>query len=131
MEGRCSNCNHFFQTYKAEGASASTELLYQGIDTLITIFSKVQFWQAPTRLKICLKWTPPLTFPSILKPAAYLAQDSTPDVYFLKPKANCFYVKGLHHRRLYSKACDLTLNGISKILWISLISFLLHNIPIT
>ena len=74
-------------------------------------------WQVLTRLKICLKWTPPPTFPGILKPAAYLGKNSTTDVYILKHNSNCFSVKGLHHRCLYSKACNLTLDGISKIPW--------------
>ena len=90
----------------------------------ITIFSKVQFWQVLTRLKICLKWIPPLTFPGILKPAAYLRHDSTNDVYILKPKANCCSITGLHHRLLYSKVRDLTLNRISKI---SLFSIMQHT----
>ena len=70
-----------------------------------------------TRLKICLKWTPPLAFSDILKPAAYLGKNFTIDVYIVKQNSNCFSIKRLHHRCLYSKAGDLTLNGISKILW--------------
>ena len=70
----------------------------------------MQFWQVLTRIEICLKWTPPLTFPGILKSAAYLGKDSTSDVYILRSKANCFSIKGLHHRCLYSKARGLTLN---------------------
>ena len=70
-----------------------------------------------TSLNICLKWIRPLTFPSILKPATYLGKDSTTDVCVLKPKANCFSIKGIHHRCLHSKAGSLTLNGVSKILW--------------
>ena len=94
----------------------------------ITIFSKVQFWQVLTRLKICLKWTPPLTFPAILKPAAYLGKDSTTNVYILKPKANCFSIKGLHHRQLVSEARDFTLNGISRILWTGTITKIFFSI---
>ena len=62
----------------------------------------MQFWQALTRLKICLKWTPPLTFHDIIKPAAFLGKNSTTDVYILKHNFNYFSIKGLHHRYLYS-----------------------------
>ena len=80
----------------------------------------MQFWQVLTRLKICLKWIPPLTFPGFLKPlkpAGYLRKNSTIEVYILKHKASYFPLKGLPHWCLYFKAHDLTLNGISKILW--------------
>ena len=60
----------------------------------VTIFYKVQFWQALTRLKICLKCNPPLAFLSILRPAAYLKKD-----FKLTP---------------YSKAYNLTFNGIKQ-----------------
>ena len=79
----------------------------------------MQFWQVLTKLKICLKWTPPLTFADILNPAAYLGKNSITDVYILKHNSNCFPIKRLYHRCLYSKARDLTLNGIRKILWTS------------
>ena len=67
-------------------------------------------------MTVSLKWTPPLTFSGILKRAAYLEKKFTTDVNILKYKANCFSIKRLHHRRLYSKAHNLTLNGIGKIL---------------
>ena len=40
----------------------------------------------------------------ILKPAACLRMDSTTNLYIVKTKANCFFIKGLHRQRLYSKA---------------------------
>ena len=107
-----------FNHAKLRGASASTELQIPSI----TIFSKVQFWQVFTSLKICLKWTSPITFPSILKPVASLGKNSTTDVYILKPNSNCFSIKGRYLRRLYSKVRDLTLSVISKILWTSTIT---------
>ena len=80
----------------------------------------MQFWQVLTRLKIYLKWIPPLTFPSFLKPlkpGGYLGNNSTIEVYILKHKSSCFLLKGLPHWCLYFKAHDLAVNGISKILW--------------
>ena len=67
-------------------------------------------------LKICFKWTLPFVFPIIIKSAAYMGKDATTNICILKRKANFLTVKGLYHRGLYSKACNLTLNGISKIL---------------
>ena len=60
----------------------------------------MQLRQIFTTLKICFKWTPPLTFPGILKPPAYLGKDYTTNVCILEPNANCFAIKGLYHRRL-------------------------------
>ena len=96
----------------------------------ITIFSKVQFWQVLTRLKICLKWTPSLTFPDILKLAAYLGKNSNTEVFILKHNSNCFSIKRLHHQFLYSKAPDLTLNVISKMLWTGTITKIFLKIAI-
>ena len=73
----------------------------------------MQFGQIFTSLKICFKWIPRLTFPGILKPAAYQGKESTIDVCILKPKANCLAIKGLYPN---SRACNLTLNRISNIL---------------
>ena len=73
---------------------------------MISIYSAIL--TVLTSLNICLKWTPPLTFPGILKPATYLGKNSTTDVYVVKPKTNCFSIKGLHHLLLYSKAGSLT-----------------------
>ena len=70
----------------------------------ITIFSMVQLWQVLT------KCAPSLTFPCILKPDAHLEKHSTADTCILKRKANCFSINRLHHRRLYPKARNLTLN---------------------
>ena len=81
-----------------------------------------------------LKIDSTLTFPGIIKPAAYLGKNYTTNVYILNHKANCFSIKGLHHRRLYSKARELTFNGISKILQtgtITKIFFLLFNAPVS
>ena len=64
-----------------------------------------------------LKMDSTTDFSRYFKASYFLGKDSTTDVYVLKPKANCFSIKGLHQRCLYSKACSLTLNGISKILW--------------
>ena len=108
MEGCCSSCSHIFQPYKAEGCNCKYR----------TALSSNWYPQSLSFLRCNFD----RTFLGILNPTTYLGKDSISDVYILKPKANCFSIKGLHHRRLYSKARELTLNGISKILWTGTIS---------
>ena len=43
-----------------------------------------------------IKWAP-LIFPGIQNPVAYLAKNSTTNVFFLKPSSNSLSIKGLHH----------------------------------
>ena len=60
---------------------------------------------------------------------------------FKNTSGGCFWAssltyKGFHNRRLYSKACNLTFNGVSKILWtvtVTKIRFpsLLYKTPLT
>ena len=119
MEGRCSNCNHFFQPYKCKYRTALQSNWYpQSISFLRCNFD---------RFSPGWRFAPPLLFPGILKPAAYQGKDST-DVYILKLNANYFSIKGLYHRRLCSKSRDLTLNGISKILWTATITKMFFSI---
>ena len=83
--------------------------------TIFLVFYKMQSLQVLTSLKVCLECTPPLSFLGTLRPAAYSKI-------------------GFHHRRLHSKACNVTLNGISNMLWTAIITkifFFAVQAPIT
>ena len=93
-------------------ASTSIELLYEVTDTLNRRCNFNGFNQSEYLLKMHST-----THFSRYPKASYLSgKNSSTDVYILKPKTNCFSIKGLHHRLLYSKTCSLALNGISKII---------------
>ena len=122
MECCCSNCNDFYQPYNAEETKYKYRTALSG------------YWNPQSLCAILTgshqpkdKWSQPLIFPGILKQATYLEKYST-KVYILNPKANCFSIKGLHHRHLYSKACNLSLNGIRKTLCTGTITKILFSV---
>ena len=113
-----------FNHTRPRGASASIELLYEVTDALNLRCDFNGSHQPEYLLKM-----DSTTDISLYPKANYLSgKDSTTDVYILKPKANCFSIKGLDYRCLYSKARSLTLNGISKILWTGTITKTLFSV---
>ena len=124
----CRNCNHFFQSYNVKRCTCkywtalSSNLYPRSLSFVRCILT------GPLQPEYLLKMDFTTVFPGILKPAAYRRKDSTTDVYILKPKANYLSIKGRHHWCLYSKACNLALNGTSRILWTGTITQILFPV---
>ena len=101
MEGRCSNCNHFYQPNKIDGYKRKNRDPLPGN------------W-CPQHCLFCLLQDVIST--GFHQPKDFLRMYST-TAFSRYPKVSCLSKKGFHYRRLCFKGKTLNFNGISKILW--------------